>query len=156
MKSLTRFGALAVTAVALASAGCSSTSTCSRDADDLVVAATDGQQINNAWYSAPPIVGPYQHFPPARTVHFMHGLGAVPLYQINVAFSDHGQFALATGNEAVVTCIDDREVDVLNDTCADFYIDFSAWRAPPDPSSGGEAGDTSTAGVALPRCSASN
>ena len=65
---------LAVLGVALLS-GCSSTSTCNRDADATTV--TSDVMGNNTWFSAPyhqpgePVNGaPYAYFPPARTITF--------------------------------------------------------------------------------------
>ena len=116
----------------LATAGCSSASTCSRGDDETTVEASSEQIADGIYYSAP-YGGPYQAFPGGRTIHFMHGLGKVPLPPVFwLAFSstatkdNNPALALSAGNEAELVGLDDKEIAVKNDTCSDFYLWFYA------------------------------
>ncbi|HEY3255009.1 MAG TPA: hypothetical protein VGJ91_13710 [Polyangiaceae bacterium] len=86
---------------------------------------------DEVYYSAP-YGGPYRFFPGGRTLHFKHGLGAVPLPPtFFLAFAAEGTggddpLAQAAGNSAELLALDAQEIAVKNDTCSDFYIWFCA------------------------------
>ncbi len=125
-------------ALALASVGCSRTSTCSRDADSVIVSQSKALVDGNTYHSAP-VGGPYQYFPPARTLTFEHGLGAVPYaVQFWLAFSERGTLAPSAGNITELKNLDDTQpaitdqtISVYNDTCSDFYLWVVAMRPSP-------------------------
>lgn len=115
---------------AIVSSACSSTSTCSRDADLVIIPADKADIIGNTYQSAP-FGGPYAYFPPARTISFEHNFGVVPVApQFWVTFSPNGTLAPAAGNMAELRGIDDdpepaldeTRIAVHNDTCSDFYL----------------------------------
>jgi hypothetical protein len=154
MSAFSRLPAMVCVVLAVASAGCSSTSTCSRDPDAITV--TDGIVTGNRYISGP-FGGPYVYFPPARTITFEHDLKehgfAEPPYdeQIWLAFSPNGTLAEAAGNEAelVQTAdggngITNETITVYNDTCSTFYIWLVA-TAPSDVTAASDGGDTESA-----------
>lgn len=112
-------------------AGCSSTSTCNRDADALSVCNAQGESGPNAWFSSA-YHDPgkalssgetgYQYFPPARTITFHHHLGSNPIPTVTLAFYENGSLAPTAGNQALFECMDDEVIQIKNDTCSDFYI----------------------------------
>jgi hypothetical protein len=119
-------------AFALSTAACTKTSTCSRDADLVTVPATEGV-VEGKTYRSSNFGGPYQFFPPSRTISFEHGLGAgvIPYsLQFWVAFTPTGTLAPAAGNMAelrgadgdIEPALDDTRIAVHNDTCSDFYL----------------------------------
>lgn len=120
-----------LSAVALLAPGCSPSS-CSRGEDDATVDASPDHIVDGVYYSAP-YGGPYQAFPGGRTIHFMHGLGKVPLppvFWLAFAASDNPVLAISAGNEAELVGLDDQEIAVKNDTCSAFYIWFYAQPQP--------------------------
>ncbi|HET7543958.1 MAG TPA: hypothetical protein VFK05_29000 [Polyangiaceae bacterium] len=141
-RSFALMARLALIALALSAAGCSSTSSCDRDADEFTV--SDGLVIGNTYISAPNDAqhrGPWAPFPPARTLIFEHKLGGVP-YQMSLwlAFQDKGTLALASGNLAIrQRTPDDTTIAFKNDTCSNFYAWVEA-SLPVGAPAGGEAG----------------
>ena len=122
---------LGLSALGLMSSGCSPSS-CARGEDATTVDASPDHIIDGVYYSAP-YGGPYQAFPGGRTIHFMHGLGKVPLPPVFwLSFGEaatptsNPYLAVATGNEAELVALDDKEIAVKNDTCSHFYIWFYA------------------------------
>lgn len=114
----------------LSSAACTKTSTCSRDADLVVVTSKEGIRHGNTYLSGP-VGGPYQYFPPLRTISFEHGLKGTPYaVQFWVTFSPKGTLAPAAGNMAELrgpdnddeSALNERRIAVHNDTCSDFYL----------------------------------
>jgi hypothetical protein len=119
---------------ALSSVACqSATSTCSRDADLVTVSASEGI-VEGKTYRSSNFGGPYQYFPPNRTISFEHGLGVTP-YSIQLWVSFHPSGTIATlapaaGNIAELRgadsdnepAVDDTRIAVHNDTCTDFYL----------------------------------
>jgi hypothetical protein len=122
---------LVLGAAALSSLACqSTTSTCSRDADLVTVHPEDGI-IEGKTYRSSNYGGPYQFFPPNRTISFEHGLGVTPYsVQLWVAFFKDGTLAPAAGNMAELRgadgdtepALDDTRIAVHNDTCTEFYL----------------------------------
>jgi len=116
--------ALGLVVAALANAGCSSTSSCSRDADTAEV--TEGWQVfGNTYISAPNDSknrGPWAYFPPARTLIFEHHLPGIP-YQIAVwlAFQPEGTLAPSAGNLSIRQFSDDTQIAIKNDTCSEYW-----------------------------------
>ncbi|MET0791879.1 MAG: hypothetical protein ABW061_10195 [Polyangiaceae bacterium] len=116
---------------ALSSLACqSTTSTCSRDTDLVTVLPPDGI-VDGKTYRSSNFGGPYQYFPPNRTISFEHGLGVIPYsVQLWVAFSSEGTLAPAAGNMAELRgadgdsepALDQTRIAVHNDTCTDFYL----------------------------------
>jgi hypothetical protein len=129
---------LALSALAWSSAACTKTSSCSRDADSAIVSVKPGMVEGNTYHSAP-IGGPYEYFPPMRTVSFEHGLGVVPYaIQFWLAFSDHGTLAPSAGNMTELRALDDADlpitkdsISVYNNTCSEFYLWVVAERPSP-------------------------
>jgi len=116
---------------ALSSVACqSTTSTCSRDADLVTVHASEGI-IEGKTYRSSNFGGPYQFFPPNRTISLEHGLGVIPYsLQLWVAFTATGTLATAAGNMAELRgadmdtepALDETRIAVHNDTCTEFYL----------------------------------
>jgi hypothetical protein len=85
---------------------------------------------------------PLLRFPAARNFHMEHGLGEKPV-DVSVFLSFEADAnkrqSLAAGDEALLTLTDDY-IEVLNNTCSDFFIRVTAWRQPPETlASDGEA-----------------
>ena len=122
---------LLLAAAALSSVACQSvTSTCSHDADLVTVSASEGV-VEGKTYRSSNFGGPYQYFPPNRTISFEHGLGVIPNPpQLWVAFTATGTLAPAAGNMAELRgadgdrepALDETRIAVHNDTCTDFYL----------------------------------
>jgi hypothetical protein len=123
----TRFLALLVGAVALLSTACSSTSTCSRDADAITVPFDPSLLDGNIYHSAP-IGGPYTYFPANRTVTFElddpNATPGKPFYSVEfwLAFNANGSLAPSAGNTSELLSLNDHELSVLNNTCSEFWL----------------------------------
>lgn len=139
-------GAFAVALIALAgaSAGCSSTSTCSRDEDTIDVGgfvnddhtmyssveptgtAADGGPLSNAELEALP---PYTYFPANRIIRFHIGLVATPTeFHVYLSFSPQrdATIAPAAGNQSLVRKVNKDEIVLRNDTCSEFWVWLTA------------------------------
>jgi hypothetical protein len=131
-------------ALAAASVGCSSTSTCNRDADTLDVYG----QVNadrTQYVSVPPageaadggplsdkelqMLPQYTYFPANRSIRFHIGLVAEPT-DINgfLAFLGDRDISIApcAGNQCVYHVHNKDEIVVKNDTCSEFWIWLTA------------------------------
>lgn len=131
-------------ALAAASVGCSSTSTCNRDADTLDVygqvnadrtqyvsvqpagQAADGGPLSNEELL---MLEPYTYYPANRSVRFHVGLVATPTaYTISLAFLGDRDISIApcAGNQCVIHKLNQDEIVVKNDTCSEFWIWLTA------------------------------
>jgi hypothetical protein len=142
----------------LSTSGCTKTS-CSRDPDQVNVPLSEGLRVGNTYYSAPE-GGPYQYFPPARTITFEHDLGGTPAVQFWLAFTAYGAIAPSAGNMTEIPAVeagveaplDGHRIVVFNNTCSDFYIWVvaSVPAAPlPDNDAGAAADDGSAAAAGV-------
>jgi hypothetical protein len=135
-KVLSSAGLTLALALSALSSGCSSVSSCSRPEENVTVEFSPSMLTNGVFFSAP-FGGPYQFFPGGRTLHFKHGLGAVPLPPTFwVAFAEEGKggdnpLAVAAGNMGELLTLDAEEIAVKNDTCTELYIWFYAEAQPP-------------------------
>ncbi|HEY0469566.1 MAG TPA: hypothetical protein VGC79_35495 [Polyangiaceae bacterium] len=176
MNTRASFALWAMLALAAASTGCSSTSTCSRDPDTIDVydgsvnadrtqyssvqpagQAADGGPLSDAELQKLP---PYTYFPANRSVRFHIGLVATPTdYRGFLAFLGDRDISVApcAGNQCVFHTVNKDEIVVKNDTCSEFwlYLTASTSATPFHPlSDGGAAGGasgvdpTDTAGAA--------
>jgi len=124
-------------------AGCSSTSTCSRDPDEQTRSWKDGVFVGNT-YKSGDYGGPYIYFPPARTLTFdlcegrkdgsndclPNGKDFEPLPpQIWLAFSPNGTLAPSAGNESLLEVLETNKIAIKNDTCAEFWVWLVAEKA---------------------------
>jgi hypothetical protein len=140
--ALTLAVGLSAVGLALSCAGCSSTSSCTRDPDTYTV--SDGLVIGNTYISAPNDAqhrGPWAHFPPARTLVFEHHLDGVP-YQIAIwlAFQPVGALAPSAGNLSIrQVTTDDSTIAIKNDTCSEYWAWVEA-SLPTYPTALGEGG----------------
>jgi hypothetical protein len=87
-----------------------------------------GTNANDPWD------GPFLHFPPGRTLRFVHRLGGEPRsIQFWFSFNPHpltssnGAGATsgtvpAAGNQATLQEVTPNHVDVRNDTCSEVYL----------------------------------
>jgi hypothetical protein len=141
----------------LSTSACTKTS-CSRDPDQVNVPLSEGLRVGNTYFSAPE-GGPYQYFPPARTISFEHDLGSIPDVKFWLAFSAYGAIAPSAGNMTEIPAVeagveaplDGHRIVVFNNTCSDFYIWVvaSVPAAPlPDNDAAGAAADDGSAGAA--------
>ena len=124
--------------------GCSSTSSCNRDAE--LVKYQGGAVTGNSYASSPWNDG-YVYYPPARTIRFYHQLNTEPSnIEIALAFDSSGfGLAPAAGNQAIIKHVDAEYIDVKNDTCSDFYIRLIAERPTYDGAAGAPGMDASAA-----------
>jgi hypothetical protein len=124
--------------------GCS-TSTCDRSPEQVVFC---GGTVRGNFYESSAWDQGYLYFPPARTIHFLHKLQALPAgIEINLAFDDHGfRLAPTAGNQAIIEAVTVETIDVKNDTCSDFYIRLSAER-PVGDGTDGAAGAAGSSGA---------
>jgi hypothetical protein len=143
-------------ALLLAGSACTKTSSCSRDPDLVTVPASEGISSGNVYRSAP-FGGPYQYFPPDRTISFEHGLGTVPYaLQFWVAFTATGTLAPSAGNMTELRgadadtelALDAHRIAVHNDTCSDFYLWVVAEAPAASPLPIGSAGTGGADGAA--------
>jgi hypothetical protein len=137
-----RLSVIGAVVLSVWSAGCTKT-TCSRGEDMTTV--TDGIVEGDVYRSAP-YGGPYDYFPPARTITFEHGLGTTPYaVQLWVAFSAYGTLAPSAGNITELrgpdstpdAALNDQSISVYNDSCSDFYLWVVAERSAPSAADGG-------------------
>jgi len=134
------FGVLPLVALAGASVGCSSTSTCNRDEDVIHVYGyvsadrtvfssvepaglnADGSTLSSEELEKLP---PYTYFPANRIVVFHVGLLDTPS-AINVALSFFPErnhtVAPGAGNQALIRSYNKDEIVLRNDTCTEFWV----------------------------------
>jgi len=144
-RALRNSAALAAVVLALSCAGCSFTSSCNRAEDTVVI--TTGKVYGNTYISAPNDSmhrGPFAHFPPARTLEFVHGLPYWPPdIAIWLAFQEEGTLAPSAGNSSLLlrptTAEDDKMIRIKNDTCSEFWVWVVA-SVPVLPAPEGDAG----------------
>ena len=126
----------------LSSTGCTKTSSCNRDEDSETVMLNNGlATVEGNTYHSAPFGGPYQYFPPNRTISFEHGLGTTPYsIQFWLAFTKQGTLAPSAGNMTELRnlgeddpepALDDKRISVRNNTCSDFWLWVVATRPSP-------------------------
>lgn len=107
-------------------------------------------------YESAPWNADYLEFKPQKRYRFYHGLdGAPALFKAWVGFEQNPlitqhSISEAVGNMAIWECVNERFVQVRNDTCEVFYLRFTA--ADPTPitdtaADGGEANASARSGV---------
>lgn len=103
--------------------------------DEEPVRYTDGHtNAARTFYQSSTPDEPLLRFPAARNFHMEHGLGKKPVdVSVFVSFwADPGlRRSLAAGDEALLTITDDY-IEVLNNTCSDFFVRVTAWSQPPE------------------------
>jgi hypothetical protein len=120
---------IAVMALAASSLGCSSTSTCSRDEDNIKVENGLLNEDETMYVSSDPSAGqPFIYFPANRTITFYPHLHAEPTVNIYLAFSEDPSATLApaAGNMGLITSESQDAIVVKNDTCSEFWIWLTA------------------------------
>lgn len=146
MNHRVRFG-LGVVVIALAGAsfGCSSTSTCSRDEDHVDVGgyvSKDRTRFSSADPAKLPLLdagklpdgvpGPvpwFTHFPANRIITFHVGLAAYPTtITPYLSFSPDGDATVApcAGNQCLIRKRNKDVIVLRNDTCSEFYVWLTA------------------------------
>lgn len=91
-------------------------------ADGLVTPTASGQI-----YMTTPYDGTWLHFPSQRRFILRHHLGTSS-YSVDIYLSFHsrplekGGLSEPAGNEAIIERLDEHEIVVRNDTCAEFYL----------------------------------
>lgn len=112
--------------------------------------AGQGELISDDMWESSPTVGEWIHFPRQRGYAFdIRALGgrtpaAHHVYlsaasRPNVPGPSQGNQTTGAGNIALVQNIGPNRIDVVNDTCSDFYMRLVVW-VPPFPPSPTEAG----------------
>lgn len=79
--------------------------------------------------------GPFLFFPAGRTYRFEHGLSETPAeYHAVMAWFEYplesAGISESAGNQAMFELIDEKAIEVRNDTCADLYLRLWARVAP--------------------------
>jgi hypothetical protein len=137
--------ALALIAVGLSSAGCSSVSSCNRDEDKIDVygyvnadrtiftsiepsrlEAADGGTVPSTDQGSGPS---FAHFPTNRIITFHVGLVAFPTdIHVYLSFSPDGDatVAPAAGNQSLIRKRSKDQIVLRNDTCSEFYVWLTA------------------------------
>jgi len=167
---------VALSALSLSSAGCSSISTCSRDEDHIDVydgyvnadrtmynsVKPAGQTADGGALSIEELqmLPPYTHFPANRSITFHIGLVDTPTeIHMSLSFRKDRDATLApcAGNQCLIKRYSKDEILIRNDTCSEFWVWLTAstWATPFHPltdagASGGASGadQTDTAGAA--------
>ena len=159
--------ALCALLAALSSAGCSSTSTCSRDEERVDVYSGRVNPEKTFYESSLPNVENFVYFPANRTLVFHFGpkptlpteppagLSGVPSVSVFLSFypEPDSTYAPAAGNQALIRVRTADRVEIKNDTCSDYYVWLTATAsATPletfDAGAGGSAGSGGEAGAA--------
>jgi hypothetical protein len=99
-------------------------------------------------YETSPEDGPFLPFEGATDLHLRHELGFKP-YKFNIYLSfnerptdqGNGGFAPSAGNQTVILSVDEHEMRIRNDTCADYFIRVVAIASPQEASDGGADGE---------------
>ena len=161
----------AVIALASASYGCSSTSSCSRDedhidaggwvnADKTMFSSLDPEKLPllDAGRLPADVPGPtpsFTHFPANRIITFHVGLRDIPLdIHPYLSFSPDGDATVApcAGNQCLIRKYTKDVIVLRNDTCSEFYVwltaSTSATPFHPVTDAGVEEADADTIGAA--------
>jgi hypothetical protein len=92
---------------------------------------------DRSYYETSSAEGPFLFFPAGRTYRLEHGLSETPSdYDVNLSWGEYplrDGFGIAesAGNQAIFEApIDERFIQVRNDTCAEFYLRVTARVAP--------------------------
>lgn len=158
---------LAVSALSVASYGCSGTSTCSRDEDHIDVggfvtedrtrfSSADPEKLALLAAGVPGPVPSFTYFPANRVVTFHVGLADYPTtITPYLSFSPDGDATVApcAGNQCLIRKRSKDVIVLRNDTCSEFYVWLTATTSdspyhPIDADGGTEeaaSGDTSGA-----------
>jgi hypothetical protein len=100
------------------------------------------------FYESSPPSGPFLPFDGGTYLHVKHGFGTRPhTVQIYLSFSEYpesaggGGAAPSAGNQTVIQSWTDREIQIRNDSCANYWIRVVAtgWGASADPPADGGA-----------------
>ncbi|HEX2734609.1 MAG TPA: hypothetical protein VHM70_23555 [Polyangiaceae bacterium] len=136
-------------AAALISAGCVS-QVCNTDGQDPQRYSGGHTNAAKTFYESSPASGPFLYFPVGRTYQLEHGLSEMPSdYHAFLAFEEapleHKEgFAQAAGNEVMFEVVNDRIIQVRNDTCAELYLRVVATVAPFEGAPSADDGDAAT------------
>jgi hypothetical protein len=131
LKRAIAFASLAVSAAFLASACDVFTSvgpkSCDSDPKDNRPTTYDQGTVTNGIYMSSPWTGPLLYFPGGMKYQIKHHLGTTPqAWNAYLSFSEDGlksdTVSQAAGNEVEVTYMDPDHMDVLNETCSDFWL----------------------------------
>ena len=98
---------------------------CDREGDDEDILFKGGSvNASGTVYETSGWEGPLLHFPTGRRYLLVHRLGSVPQsVQTYVAFDQRpDNLSESAGNQAVIESVDDTQVVVRNDTCAEFFL----------------------------------
>lgn len=140
--------ATALTFGASAAPGCK---TSCDDAVDSTPKTFDGGMIDASGtsYQSAPWSGPFLEFPPSRVYEVRHHLRSTPFIVVPyVAFGSTGEAALAAGDLAPITDVNETSFRVTNTTCETFYLRVTAYAGDfAGSSAGGAAGLDENAGT---------
>lgn len=102
------------------------------DEDPVVYSGGKTDSARTFYQSSTP-EEPFLRFPAGRTFRMEHRLGQKPArYDVVVSFDADGtDHAVASGNLAQLN-VDDRYVQVENNTCSDLFVRVTASVAPPE------------------------
>jgi hypothetical protein len=135
-----KFAALAISVLLLGNLGCSTS--CSDTDESAPQHIDEDSSAARTSYESAPWSGEYLLFKPQKRYRFFHGLGGVPaLIQAWVGFHprplvDGNNVAEGVGNIVIVQCVNDRFLQVRNDTCETFYLRVYAGDPAPASTSG--------------------
>lgn len=129
--------------------------TCDRTRHGFAYYSGGKTSADGTFYTTNALDEPFLHFPAGRTYRFKHGLGRIPdQWKSELAFAacpfseeagkpggspecapiknneDTIGVADGAGNEVVIEKPTPDFIEVRNDTCAEFYVRFSAWIYP--------------------------
>jgi hypothetical protein len=116
---------------------CGSLDNCPEGQDTLEVRGGKTDTALNTYDSAPGN-RPLAEFPAKTTLRFEHGLGTTPLPpQVFLSFRAEGtagdsSLSPASGNSALITCLDARVIELKNDTCEHFFVRLITTGVDPD------------------------
>lgn len=110
-------------------------SPCERD-DGHAVPYEGGQtDPSRTYYETSPPQGPWLRFTSGTRLRLAHRLRATPRdWQAYLSFEEFPQqIAENAGSQVAVEFAEDPEyIEIVNDTCGDFFIRFTAWLSPLD------------------------
>ena len=121
-------------------------SPCERD-DGQAISYEGGQtDASGTYYETSPPKGPWLRFTSGTRLKLKHRLRATPRdWQAYLSFEEYPQqIAENAGSQVAVEFSDNGEyIEIINDTCGDFFIRFTAWLSPLDPLADEDAGNVS-------------